>query len=993
MRLALRRHAAITAVLGGLATLAGIALIAPLAARWASDAGGRTVGQLAAMAGIGAVAGLIYLGWVRPRRRWAQDRIVARFVGAERRELASDLLSSVELATTDLQADTISNDLVDALLEQTAERIAPIEPGGLLSPRPVRRARLALLSVVAVYALVYLVAPGTVRAGWKRLVTTPPAGPFGGAALSETPLVGDISITLDYPPYTHRPATTLPPSSGDVRVMPGTTISIETRALSPVTAAQLVFGDPNAPGKDTPPPVDMQVDGRTLRARFSVTASTVYRFLLVDGGDKRTERTAHQIEIEADATPSVELYAPADELDVTSMKRIELAYIAEDDYGIAKIELVVEGKGSEQRRALPLAEPGRRSAQAKYVLDLAELQLEPGVRVAYHVEVTDNDDVIGPNVGKSKVYYLRVFSPRERHEALIDRQQELFEKVVRLLGGRLVVEAEDVAAHRVLQRDTASVSVELGSLVAALAEDSLAAAELSQVLTEMRARLDKLARGEDKLLDRMAKLQAGGQSRQVAARLGASDKAHVSELEDDVLLLADWIDRQRMEMLLAITDEIKSHQDRLKELFKEYARTGSEDVKKEIERELKALDKALAELQQKQGSLPADVLDQYLNKDAPQNTDQMKSCTDEVRELLAKGDADGAQKKLQECSLALDTAAQALQDSLHQLRGDKFSDEEKKLGEVMNDLADLSRDQNDIAEAADDIWERYADRADEAMRDTAKDTRKKLGKTIDKLQKELAHVPGDGLTPFAQEELDIAKSRVKDIDKMLADGDIAEALAMAKQAQQGLETIDAELESSLEDEPRGPFARKTRESRKSVRKAGKLADEIVDELESSTPSPEQIMDPDDRRALDKLRRRQRGVKERAKRLAKKIQGESGKLPGRVGTEVPQRLGEAGEPMDRAEKQMRARDPSGAKQGAREAADKLDQLRKDAQGAARQQQSMGGAGLRDEPVRIPGADEYKPPEKFREDILEAMKKDGAPDGFGDMVRRYYEELIK
>jgi len=775
--------------------------------------------------------------------------------------------------------------------------------------------------------------------------------------------------------------------------MPGTTISIETRALSPVTAAQLVFGDPNAPDQATLPPVDMQVDGRTLRARFSVTASTVYRFLLADGGDKRTERTAHQIEIEADATPSVELYAPADELDVTSMKRIELAYIAEDDYGIAKIELVVEGKAGEQRRALPLAEPGRRSAQAKYVVDLAELQLEPGVRVAYHVEVTDNDDVLGPNVGKSKVYYLRVFSPRERHEELIDRQQELFEKVVRLLGGRLVVEAEDVAAHRVLQRDTTSVTVELGSLVSALGEDALAAAELSQVLTEMRARLDKLARGENELLNRMAKLQAGGQSRQVAARLGAADKAQVTELEDDVLLLADWIDRQRMEMLLAITDEIKSHQDRLKELFKEYARTGAGDIKKEIERELKALDKDLAELQQKQGSLPSDVLDQYLNQDAPHNTDQMKSCTDEVRELLAKGDADGAQKKLEECSLALDTATQALESSLSQLRGDKFSDEEKKLGQLMNDLADLSRDQNDIAEAADDIWERYADRADEAMRDTAKDTRKKLGKTLDELKKELKHVPGDGLTPFAQEELDIAKSRVKDIDKMLADGDIAEALAMAKQAQQGLETIDAELESSLEDEPRGPFARKTRESRKSVRKAGKLADEIVDELESSTPSPEQIMDPDDRRALGKLRRRQRGVKERAKRLAKKVQGEAGKLPGRVGTEVPQRLAEAGEPMSRAEKQMRARDPSGAKQGAREAADKLEQLRKDAQGAARQQQSLGGAGLRDEPVRIPGADEYRPPEKFREDILEAMKKDGAPNGFGDMVRRYYEELIK
>ncbi len=45
------------------------------------------------------------------------------------------------------------------------------------------------------------------------------------------------------------------------------------------------------------------------------------------------------------------------------------------------------------------------------------------------------------------------------------------------------------------------------------------------------------------------------------------------------------------------------------------------------------------------------------------------------------------------------------------------------------------------------------------------------------------------------------------------------------------------------------------------------------------------------------------------------------------------------------------------------------------------------------MRIPGADEYRAPQEFREDILEAMKKETAPEGFADMVKRYYEELIR
>jgi hypothetical protein len=90
--------------------------------------------------------------------------------------------------------------------------------------------------------------------------------------------------------------------------------------------------------------------------------------------------------------------------------------------------------------------------------------------------------------------------------------------------------------------------------------------------------------------------------------------------------------------------------------------------------------------------------------------------------------------------------------------------------------------------------------------------------------------------------------------------------------------------------------------------------------------------------------------------------------------------------------MRARDPSAAREDARAAADALDQARQRARDAARQRQDDGSSGLGSEPIRIPGADEYRPPEEFREDILEAMKK-RAPQGYDELVRRYYEELIR
>ena len=38
-------------------------------------------------------------------------------------------------------------------------------------------------------------------------------------------------------------------------------------------------------------------------------------------------------------------------------------------------------------------------------------------------------------------------------------------------------------------------------------------------------------------------------------------------------------------------------------------------------------------------------------------------------------------------------------------------------------------------------------------------------------------------------------------------------------------------------------------------------------------------------------------------------------------------------------------------------------------------------------------QYRSPQEFREDILDAMKKDRAPKQYEDQVKRYYEELVK
>jgi len=59
---------------------------------------------------------------------------------------------------------------------------------------------------------------------------------------------------------------------------------------------------------------------------------------------------------------------------------------------------------------------------------------------------------------------------------------------------------------------------------------------------------------------------------------------------------------------------------------------------------------------------------------------------------------------------------------------------------------------------------------------------------------------------------------------------------------------------------------------------------------------------------------------------------------------------------------------------------------------RPREQMAGGRLDRETVKIPGADEYRAPKEFRQDLLEAMKR-GAPSEYKEQVKRYYEELVK
>ncbi len=990
-----------------LAGLTAIALMGPLVANWA-ELDSRTMWIWLSLVA-STSAGCWWFGVGAPRRRWRERRASAKYVGDKVVPLASDLLSSLELideeASEEQQAQG-SEDLRRALFANTADRLVPLRLRALVPYTPVGRALKVACAVSFTYLLVAVLAPATLAHGWSRLLSEAPKAAFGGATLVDEPLVGDVNVLVEFPLYTGKPSVRLPASSGDFEAMPGSTVSFATTALSAVQSARiLLFDNDDVDREEADSEVDFSISGDQLRAQLEVVAETYYRFEIESNQSRRVEARAHKIAIRADKVPTIELYAPADELDVAKVKRIELAYVAEDDYGIATIDLVYKELGGKAHRIkLTSPDPEAQSSgpvrstsdQGKYIWDLATLPLRPGVQIEYHLEVSDNDDVLGPNLGRSQSYKLRLYSPRERHEDLIARQQSLAEKMLELLATRLTGTDEGVRVHRTVQRRAEEIVVEMGGLVASLKNDELATPKLSATMVELRKRMSKRTRAEDTLLSdleertRRKSRAGGGQPEEEApsSRLQASDTKIIAELEDDVLTLNDWLHRQELENLLGISDEIKASQDRLAKLFEEYKRTGSTELLKEIERELKALERRLAEMASKRMSMPEDVLDRFVNAEAMQQK-QDANCLAKVRELLAQGDAEAAQAQMAKCSQEMDEGAKALEEALSGLRGESFSEEEKAFNEVMNDLTDLQQDQQDIADKADEIHKRYAEEVAKLQEGKNSEARKSAKETLGKLRKKLGKISKKGLTPFAKEEMEILHKRLDDAEAMLKKGDLAEALSMARHANRSLKTVQDELQVELDT----AWSREAVAAEKAARGALPLARRLVDELKEATPSPSEIMSKADRRELEKLRRQQKSAQGRADKLLRKVEGQGEGMPGKSGQAIEKGLKGATPHMKQAGEQMRAKDPTSAREEARQAAGQLKNAQDEARSAARQKQKLGGPGWRDEPIRIPGADDYKAPEKFRKEIMDAMQDESAPSGFAEQVKRYYKDIIQ
>ena len=220
--------------------------------------------------------------------------------------------------------------------------------------------------------------------------------------VSNLPYVKRMDLQYRYPAYTQLEPLDVD-STGDIAALKGTMVRIRVAPTVPTTGGRVVVD-----GGDTLRLVPTG-DGH-LMAMLRVETPGFYKIELEGPQGKMvTGSLDYTIDVLPDRPPTVQFTKPGSDQKVLSVDEVYTEARAEDDYGVAKLDLVYSVNGGPER-TLPLHEGTRaiKDVAAGYTFMLEGLKLEPGDVISYYARATDNNAISGAQHASTDIYFLQV---------------------------------------------------------------------------------------------------------------------------------------------------------------------------------------------------------------------------------------------------------------------------------------------------------------------------------------------------------------------------------------------------------------------------------------------------------------------------------------------------------------------------------------------------------------------------------------------------------
>lgn len=208
----------------------------------------------------------------------------------------------------------------------------------------------------------------------------------------EKPEILNMQVELVFPKYTNLPPKII--QDNWIRAIVGTKAKITITCNKRLKSANIKKNIP------------MNVKKNSASGEITIKKDDDYYIGLRDWDGYSHKSPHYRIDATADNPPEIKIVEPGKDITIDERMVVPLKISIYDDYGIDAVELKAEITGRNETTSIILKQKSENHVFS-YNWNLSELIFLPEDTITYHVEAKDNDNINGPNIGKSETYQIR----------------------------------------------------------------------------------------------------------------------------------------------------------------------------------------------------------------------------------------------------------------------------------------------------------------------------------------------------------------------------------------------------------------------------------------------------------------------------------------------------------------------------------------------------------------------------------------------------------
>lgn len=278
--------------------------------------------------------------------------------------------------------------------------------------------------------------------------------PWVKVELVEQPAVKELSLLVTPPKYAGGSPESLPTGKGPYYVLKGSSMRLSGEANKPLSAAELTIE-----GKLYPLALDDK-SKTTFSADLppeDLVAGTYVIRLTDDEGLVSKRPTSFGLRTRPDREPRVRAKLVGISGMVVPQAMLPFSARVSDDYGVVDVRLAFTWRGEEgdtepKAGAIEFEELKSKLPTGDIsfddIFDLPPHKIPSGSSLSFRLEASDNDNVSGPNLGRSPEFLVKVVTEEQLRTDLLRREKEQRQEFERLLKSQedLTTETRALAA-------------------------------------------------------------------------------------------------------------------------------------------------------------------------------------------------------------------------------------------------------------------------------------------------------------------------------------------------------------------------------------------------------------------------------------------------------------------------------------------------------------------------------------------------------------------